>query len=526
MKKIFTNKVFVLNFSAALLVIGSLAHYWMGYFHYDWSGDAWGTDDAYITYRYAENLANGNGIVFNPGDPVEGYSNLLYLLLLTPVFLVGASTHVYVVSVVLNICFGIGALYVFANYTRDKFGNTNGSLAAFVFVLTPPLWMWISSGMETILIVFLVLLLMVYIERIIEGAKDLRILSLLLICISMARADGFVIASIVIFYLFLKGCFREMWWSLMVVVCTLSAYSIWRLYYYGDLLPNTYYAKVSGPLIERVVFAVRQLWGISMNEGLFVYLLVAVLVFVQVFSNLYRKAQLENQQLFKFETVFIFAWIFYWIYIGADHFVERFLVVLYPLGLIALFRYIGSDLGGRGRIFIVSMLIILQLRMVVLDDRFLYTFHKYDRNIELGQMIKEEYEGKLLASDAAGKIPFYSGLQTIDMLGLNDRHIARIEPTFFEVGHNKFDPDYVLSLCPDLIVNWVKDRDMNLVRGVTRDKYEGFYRWAYLLNASRESKDVNIVNVSNVSLNDVQKLLDQEYSIAVLEKVKCKTLFD
>ncbi|HAJ06408.1 MAG TPA: hypothetical protein DCL76_07635, partial [Chloroflexi bacterium] len=209
-----------------------------------------------------------------------------------------------------------------------------------------------------------------------------------------------------------------------------------------------------------------------------------------------------------------------------DHFVERFLVVLYPLGLIALFRYIGSDLGGRGRIFIVSMLIILQLRMVVLDDRFLYTFHKYDRNIELGQMIKEEYEGKLLASDAAGKIPFYSGLQTIDMLGLNDRHIARIEPTFFEVGHNKFDPDYVLSLCPDLIVNWVKDRDMNLVRGVTRDKYEGFYRWAYLLNASRESKDVNIVNVSNVSLNDVQKLLDQEYSIAVLEKVKCKTLFD
>ncbi|HAJ05601.1 MAG TPA: hypothetical protein DCL76_03495, partial [Chloroflexi bacterium] len=325
MKKIFTNKVFVLNFSAALLVIGSLAHYWMGYFHYDWSGDAWGTDDAYITYRYAENLANGNGIVFNPGDPVEGYSNLLYLLLLTPVFLVGASTHVYVVSVVLNICFGIGALYVFANYTRDKFGNTNGSLAAFVFVLTPPLWMWISSGMETILIVFLVLLLMVYIERIIEGAKDLRILSLLLICISMARADGFVIASIVIFYLFLKGCFREMWWSLMVVVCTLSAYSIWRLYYYGDLLPNTYYAKVSGPLIERVVFAVRQLWGISMNEGLFVYLLVAVLVFVQVFSNLYRKAQLENQQLFKFETVFIFAWIFYWIYIGADHFVERFL---------------------------------------------------------------------------------------------------------------------------------------------------------------------------------------------------------
>ena len=114
--------------------------------------------------------------------------------------------------------------------------------------------------------------------------------------------------------------------------------------------------------------------------------------------------------------------------------------------------------------------------MVVLDDRFLYTFEKYDRNIELGRYLGKNYQGKLLASDAAGKIPYYSGLRTIDMLGLNDRHIARIQPTFFEVGHNKYDADYVLSLCPDLIVNWVRDSDMNLVRGITRKKYDGMYR--------------------------------------------------
>ena len=36
-------------------------------------------DDAFISFRYARNLARGDGLVFNPGEspPVEGYSNLL-----------------------------------------------------------------------------------------------------------------------------------------------------------------------------------------------------------------------------------------------------------------------------------------------------------------------------------------------------------------------------------------------------------------------------------------------------------------
>ena len=162
--------------------------------------------------------------------------------------------------------------------------------------------------------------------------------------------------------------------------------------------------------------------------------------------------------------------------------------------------------------------------MIVLDDRFLYTTDKYDRNIELGRYLGDSYNGKVLASDASGKIPFFSGLRTIDMLGLNDRHIARTESTVFEVGHNKYDADYVLSLCPDLIVNWVHDSNMNLIRGITREKYDGMYRWAYLVNASREPAQHNIVDVRGHSLSKLQELLDQGYIVAVLEKIKCPAL--
>ena len=40
-------------------------------------------DDAYISYRYAENFIQGNGLVFNPGERVEGYTNFLWIILLS-----------------------------------------------------------------------------------------------------------------------------------------------------------------------------------------------------------------------------------------------------------------------------------------------------------------------------------------------------------------------------------------------------------------------------------------------------------
>jgi hypothetical protein len=62
-----------------------------------------------------------------------------------------------------------------------------------------------------------------------------------------------------------------------------------------------------------------------------------------------------------------------------------------------------------------------------------------------------------LAINAAGIIPYRTGFATIDMLGLNDRHIARssaraeADGTTF-VGHRKHDGDYVCSRKPDVVI--------------------------------------------------------------------------
>ncbi|MDP6931537.1 MAG: hypothetical protein QGG40_01415, partial [Myxococcota bacterium] len=49
-------------------------------------------DDTFISLRYARNLVEGHGLVFNPGEPVEGYTNFLWTLLLAFVIRLGLNT--------------------------------------------------------------------------------------------------------------------------------------------------------------------------------------------------------------------------------------------------------------------------------------------------------------------------------------------------------------------------------------------------------------------------------------------------
>ena len=93
----------------ALLACGAamaLAAVWLHWrYGQGWShrsAHAWGSDDAYITYRYAVNLLQGWGPVFNPGEAVEGYSNPLYLIVVTALMAAVGPEQVYAASVALD----------------------------------------------------------------------------------------------------------------------------------------------------------------------------------------------------------------------------------------------------------------------------------------------------------------------------------------------------------------------------------------------------------------------------------------
>lgn len=60
-------------------------------------------DDAFITFRYVQQWTHGNGLVYNIGDRVEGYSNFLWILLLAPFSLLGISIFVQFSGVVYSL---------------------------------------------------------------------------------------------------------------------------------------------------------------------------------------------------------------------------------------------------------------------------------------------------------------------------------------------------------------------------------------------------------------------------------------
>jgi hypothetical protein len=45
-------------------------------------------DDAVTSMQYAKNLAHGHGLVFNQGERVDGYTNFLWVLVMTPLYAV------------------------------------------------------------------------------------------------------------------------------------------------------------------------------------------------------------------------------------------------------------------------------------------------------------------------------------------------------------------------------------------------------------------------------------------------------
>jgi hypothetical protein len=368
------------------------------------------------------------------------------------------------------------------------------ALASLLFGLCPALWLWTASGMETPLFLLLQIALWRFVDRAAQGeAVGPGGLAAVVALSVLARADGFIVPAIAAFSLLVVGRRREAFVAGAALGATLAALVGGRLSYYGYALPNTYYAKVSGPVGDRLLQGTLQLLSITLNAGLLPHLgalLLAAAASVKrppapgpspyPLPEGEGNEEKERTHRVRFEVVLGLSWLAYWLYVGGDVFAERMLLILFPLGIRLLLDPSLFPLPGRAAMAVAAGTAVFQLLPLVIDTRFGYGFDRYDRWVLVGKhLAQERYSGRLLAVDAAGKVPFYSGLRTVDMLGLNDEHIAHLPAHYFEAGHNKHDAEYVLSRRPDLIADWIDPR-LDLRFGLTREKYE---RAGYRLEA-------------------------------------------
>jgi hypothetical protein len=106
-------------------------------------------DDAYITFRYAKNLARGYGVTFNVGEPpVEGYSDFGWLLLCA----VFEALQLPVETLVPLVSSSMGAAFLLWFYQRCRsfYGLDLPAAAGALFglALSPAVSVWATSGLE------------------------------------------------------------------------------------------------------------------------------------------------------------------------------------------------------------------------------------------------------------------------------------------------------------------------------------------------------------------------------------------
>lgn len=195
-------------------------------------------EDAFITYRYADHLAQGLGMVFNPGERVLGASSALYTLLLAALTRLGlgvvdAGGWVYAISL-------SASGWIVARHLAAK-GLAN---AGVVFAL---LAAWGAGGtlrffgMETALYILLIVASVAWAARTAD-AKSPWVMGLLLGLTCLTRYDGVIIAFVVGLYLWSRR--RRPPWSEAFITCGILG--LWLLFawqYFGSPLPNTLGAK-------------------------------------------------------------------------------------------------------------------------------------------------------------------------------------------------------------------------------------------------------------------------------------------
>jgi hypothetical protein len=212
-------------------------------------------DDAMISMRYGRNFADGSGLVWTPGEHVEGYSNFLWTLWMAVIHLTGLPDRLTSLAVMVS---GAALLVATLLVVRRLCAlivpeaPLVGLLAIVMTALYYPLVFWALRGMEVSLAAFLVALaalLAVTLSR--EwSARRCWWLAAVLGAAVLTRDDLLVPSLVVIAWLAWQLPRERRRRTLLIVggavVAVIAGHEIVRLAYYGEALPNTYYLKLGG----------------------------------------------------------------------------------------------------------------------------------------------------------------------------------------------------------------------------------------------------------------------------------------
>lgn len=414
-------------------------------------------DDAYISYRYAQNLVAGDGLVFNPGDRVEGYTNFLWVMIAGAALAAGldpfATTRFLgVASYVVTI--GLSGLLIAAVVRRRRDLVLFGALA--LLVLPHGLARMSGSGLETAFVAAMIVLLgltqHVFVPRC-PIARQAWGLVALLACLARLDAALAVAASGVTTLVTARAdgaswrqALRAPFERFGAAAAGLVLYLAWKVWYYGDIVPNSYYAKAADELNLRVGLA--YLLAFAQNSPQILAMLpVAAAAPVLAWNTRFRAVAV-------FSVLTLGAFALYILKVGGDFMYYRFAFEIYPLYVCAFAIGLAMVVRERPAIAVTALALAVALSATppVLETRYgMQSLEEMDRYVKIGRQAGQALAKAVppttrLSTTLAGTIPYYSRLFTVDQWGLNDRYIARQPGSIRYRGHVKAATlDYLYS---------------------------------------------------------------------------------
>jgi len=451
---------------------------------------AWGNrfvyDDAFISFRYAQHLAEGHGLVWNIGEaPIEGYTNFLWTVLMSLAF-VSSIDPIHFSWVVSILCF-IGSLLLTYRLATDLTLNPYWGITSVILVGTNFTFSaFATSGLETQLQAMLVLCAVYGVHHIVSGKRikpsHLFGIGIIFSLLLMVRLDSAIFIAILGLVILMQIIRKEnslasklklLALLALPIVVIVGSWMLWKLNFYGNLLPNTFYAKVGGKVFVYVRGILYQL-GFWSSYWLFPF---PILIGWKLFK---RKLNHLELQL----TIIIVVWLAYLIYVGGDHMEFRFMVSVIPLLMIVITSVLEHQLQKRSlHIMIVLLMIGGSINHALTYENSPFKTHQnsipnllapdntpYENWNAIGHALGStlDYDRTVtIALNPVGIIPYYSQARTIDMLGLNDAWVARNGiPYLTLAAHERITTfDYLLSQDVNLLI----DQPKVLPNDVTRN---------------------------------------------------------
>jgi hypothetical protein len=426
-------------------------------------------DDAYISFRYARNLAEGHGLVWNTGErPVEGYTNFLWVILLSGMYRTGIPLEAG--ARFMSLVFAFCTLVLVYRVALHLWGEGEAIIAPLILALSSPFALWASSGMEISLFAFLCSLgSYLYLSR----GSPVGIGAVFCLA-ALTRPEGLIFFGITVCHWLVARLHKKqpiLSQSIFVAVVSFvvpyTVYFLWRYHYYGFFLPNTFYTKVGSTAAQIVR-------GVKYAAAVFV---VTVLPALVVLAPLLR----SQRPAIAYCLSIIGAVTGYIVLVGGDYMTMfRFFVPLMPymaLLLAALLPFLLRRFRPSFRAALYCILALLSiLPSLNLEAVTAYapvpeiywrmrsttyprlSFERWSTNRFklIGRWLASNVSAQdSLAFEAIGVIGYYCRLKILDMSGLNDLHIAHLNPSSMGqglAGHEKQDFLYILSKKPDYIL--------------------------------------------------------------------------